>query len=117
MSLATTVFWSDRLTRLAFILILFATASGIVIGAAISMYYDIAPTLMSLDQLPFILYVVAVIVSLPYLLLAAWDLAHQHWHQAVMRALVFVGPALVFVGTEGLLSHLLWWEPISQTGR
>jgi hypothetical protein len=124
MSLGTTVTWSDRLTRLACVLILLATASGVIIGAAISMYYDIAPTLLSLDQLPFILYVVAVIVSLPHLLLAAWDLAHQHWHQAAMRALVcvgpalvFVGPALVFVGTEGLLSHLLWWESISQTGR
>ncbi len=117
MSIATTVTWSDRLTRLSFVLILLATTLGIVIGAAISMYYDIAPTLMSLDQIPFVLYVVAVIVSLPHLLLAAWDLTHGQWNQAAMRGLGVIGPVVVFGGTEGLLSHFLWWEPISQTGR
>jgi len=117
MSLAGTIAWSDRLTRLSFALLLLATASGIVVGAAISMYYDLAPTLVSLDQLPFVFYVVAIIVSLPHLLLAASDVTHNQWKQASMRALVFIGPLIVFVGTEGLLSHFLWWEPISQTGR
>jgi hypothetical protein len=30
---------------------------------------------------------------------------------------IVIGPILVFLGTDGLLAHLLWWEPLSGTDR
>ena len=113
--------WEDRLTRLSLVLLLLATVYGIVAGAVISMYYDIIPNMRSLvDNLApvqLILYLLAVIVSFSHLPLAVSDARHKLWTQASIRALLFIGPLMVFLGTEGLISHYLWWFAVSETDR
>ena len=47
MNPSSIITWEDRLTRLSFVLLLLATAYGIVVGAAISMYYDVTPNMGS----------------------------------------------------------------------
>ncbi|MBC8334121.1 MAG: hypothetical protein H8E29_02550 [Anaerolineales bacterium] len=113
--------WEDRLTRLSLVLLLLATVYGIVAGAVISMYYDIIPNMRSLvDNLApvqLILYLLAVIVSFSHLPLAVSDARHKLWTQASIRTLLFIGPLMVFLGTEGLISHYLWWFAVSETDR
>jgi hypothetical protein len=118
---STIITWEDRLTRLSFALLLLATAYGIVVGAAISMYYDVTPNMGSLEDklasIQLVLYLLAVIVSLSHLPLLGWDLKNRSWKQAAIRGLVFIGPLIIFLGTEGLISHFLWWAPTSETDR
>ena len=121
MNPSSIVAWEDRLVRLSLALLLLATAYGIAVGAAISMYYDITPNMGSLEDnlasVQVILYLVAVVVSLSHVPIAVWDAAHKQWKQASMRAVVIIGPLIVFLGAEGLISHFLWWAPISDTDR
>lgn len=113
--------WEDRLTRLASTLLLGATAYGLVVGAITSMYYDVAPGMGALeDRLGYpqpILYLLAVLVSVVHLPPALSDIQHRRWRQARIRMAVCIGPLIVFLGTEGLLSHRMWWLPISDTDR
>ncbi len=113
--------WEDRLTRLSLALLLGATAYGIVVGATITMYYDTVPNMGALEDnlgsVQLILYLLAVIVSLSHLPLALADVRHSLWKQASIRALAFIGPLIVFLGTDGLIAHSLWWLPISATDR
>ena len=119
MNPSSIITWEDRLTRLSFLLLLLATAYGIVVGAAISMYYDLTPNMGSVEDslasIQILLYMLAVIASLPHLLLAARDVTHQQWKEAAMRMMAFVGPLIVFLGADGLIAHFLWWSPISET--
>jgi len=121
MTPSSIIIWEDRLTRLSLVLLLLATAYGIVAGAAITMYYDITPDMGSLEDnltlVQLVLFLLASIVSLSHLPMAVEDVTRKMWRQAAMRAVVFIGPLFVFLGTEGLISHLLWWAPISETGR
>jgi len=100
---------------------LLATAYGIVVGATITMYYDLTPNMGALEDklssIQLILYLLAIIVSLFHLPLAVSDVKHNLWKQASLRAVVFSGPLIIFLGTEGLISHFLWWLPISETDR
>ena len=113
--------WEDRLVRLSFALLALAAAYGIVVGASITMYYDITPNMGSLEDklasVQLIPYLLAVLTSLSHLPLAVWDATRKLWKPASMRALVIIGPLIVFLGTEGLISHFLWWAPISETDR
>lgn len=113
--------WEDRLTRLSLVLLLLATAYGIVVGAAISMYYDVVPNMSSLEDnlapIQVVLYLLGVIVGLSHLPLAVSDVKNKLWKQASMRALVVIGPLIILLGTEGLISHSLWWLPISASDR
>jgi hypothetical protein len=121
MNPSSLIIWEDRLTRLSLVLLWLATAYGIVVGAAISMYYDLTPNMGTLEDnlapIQPILYLLAVIVSLFHLPLAVSDVKHNLWKQASIRAVVFIGPLIIFLGTEGLISHFLWWLPISETDR
>ena len=113
--------WEDRLTRLALVLLLAATAYGIVAGATITMYYDLTPNMGALeDRLSSVqatLYLFAIFVSFFHLPMAFLDIRHNLWRQAAIRAVVLIGPLFIFLGTDGLISHLLWWLPISETDR
>jgi len=121
MNPSSIITWEDRLTRLSLILLLLATAYGIVVGAVISMYYDITPNIGTLQDnlapVQLILYLLAVIVSFSHLPLAVSDATHKFWTQASIRALLFIGPLIVFLGTEGLISHYLWWFAVSEPNR
>jgi len=121
MNPSSIITWEDRLTRLSLVLLLLATAYGIVVGATISMYYDITPNMGTLEDnlapIQLVLYLLAIIVSLSHLPLAVSDIKHKLWKQASIRAVVFIGPLIIFLGTEGLISHFLWWLPISETDR
>jgi len=121
MTPSSIIIWEDRLTRLSLVLLLLATAYGIFVGAVISMYYDITPNMGSLEDtllpIQLVLYLLAVIVSLSHLPLLGWVTKNKLWKQAALRALVFIGPLIIFLGTEGLISHFLWWAPISETDR
>jgi len=121
MNPSSIITWEDRLTRLSLILLLLATAYGIVVGAVISMYYDITPNIGTLQDnltpVQLILYLLAVIVSFSHLPLAVSDATHKFWTQASIRALLFIAPLIVFLGTEGLISHYLWWFAVSEPNR
>jgi hypothetical protein len=111
----------DRITRLAFILLTLGVIYGIAAGAAVTMYYDMTPDMGSredsLGSIQGILFLLAVLISYAHLPFALFDATHRLWRQAAMRALVFLGPIVVALGTEGLVSHFLWWGPLSNTDR
>ena len=117
----TLIAWEDRLTRLVAAMLLAAGAYGLVAGAHVAMYYDVVPNMGAREDtlgVPAgLLYVTALVLSLAHLPLAAWDARHSRWRAAAMRAFVFMGPVVVILGTEGLISHYLWWLPISTTDR
>ncbi len=118
---SSVVTWEDRLTRFSFALLLLAIVYGVFVGAMITMYYDIVPDMGSLEDdlgaIPLLLFFVAVLVGLSHLLFVAHDIKHKLWKQASMRLLVSFGPLLIFLGTEGFVAHLVWWDPISETDR
>ena len=70
-----------------------------------------------LASVQLILYLVSAITSLSPLPLAVWDATRKLWKQASSRALVVIGPLIIFLGAEGLISHFPWWAPISDTDR
>lgn len=111
----------DRLTRLALALLLGATAYGVFVGATITMYYDTVPNMGvledSLGAPQPILYLLAILISLTHLPLALTDVKHSLWKQASIRTAAFIGPLIVFLGTDGLIAHFLWWSPLSDTDR
>jgi hypothetical protein len=115
------IVWEGRLTRLSFALLVAATAYGIVVGAAITMYYDITPNMGALeDRLSSVqatLYLFAIFVSFYHLPMVFLDIKHNLLKQAFVRGAVSIGPLFIFLGTDGLISHLLWWLPISETDR
>lgn len=117
----SSIAWQDRLARLAMALLLGATAYGVVVGAVIAMYYDMVSGMGALeDRLAppqAILYLLAVLISVVHLPPALSDIQHRRWRQALVRMAVGLGPLIVFLGTEGLIAHLLWWLPISETDR
>ncbi len=116
MSSSDMITTENRLTRSALALLILAVGYGIAAGAVVAMYYDIVPNLGSkedlLGVLQFAAFGLAIILSLPHVILAAWNITQRMWRQAVVRAVVGFGPLLVFLGTDGLLAHSLWWNPI-----
>jgi len=64
-----------------------------------------------------VLYVLAAGSGLIHLPRALQQLKNKSWKQAIIRTGLVLGPAFVFVGSDGLVSHLLWWGPISETDR
>lgn len=121
MNTSSIIAWEDRLTRFSLAILFGATAYGIVVGAMITMYYDLTPNMGSLEDnlapAQLVLYLLAVIVSLFHLPLALSDIKRALWQQATIRAVACIGPLVIFLGTEGLISHFLWWLPISETDR
>lgn len=121
MNPSTILVWEDRLTRLALILIGLATIYGIVVGAIVTMYYDLVPNMGALEDnlgsSQLLLYLLAILISFAHLPLALADLRRSFWKQALVRVGAFIGPLIVYLGTDGLISHFLWWSPISETDR
>jgi hypothetical protein len=121
MHLATVVTWEGRLTRLSSLLLALAVLYGVTAGAVVTMYYDLTPDMGAIeDRLAFpqfLLFLLAIILGLAHLPFAVADLARGRWGPAAIRAAIVIGPILVFLGTDGLLAHRLWWEPISDTDR
>jgi hypothetical protein len=113
--------WEDRLTQLTLILLLGATTYGVFAGATVTMYYDTVPNMGGLeDNLgapQLLLYLLAILISFAHLPLALVDLRRSFWKQALARVGAFIGPLVVFLGTDGLIAHALWWSPISDTDR
>ena len=121
MNTSSIIVWEDRLTRLSLALLLLATAYGIGAGAAIAMYYDVTPNMGSVEDtlapIQLVLFLLAVFVSFSHLPMAMSDFKHKLWKQASVRTAVFISPLIIFLGAEGLISHSVWWVPISATDR
>lgn len=113
--------WEDRLTRLSFGLLSAAVGYGILAGAVIAMYYDVVAGMDALEDdlgsVQGLLYLAAILAGLIHLPLAAADVGSKRWKQAMARLAIFIAPAIVFLGVGGLVSHSLWWLPISDTDR
>ena len=121
MKSSTTIIWEGRLARLSVILLALAVIYGIIAGAVVTMYYDLTPDMSTIEDSlafpQFVMFLIAIVLGLMHLPLAVIDITRQRWMQAAIRAALVIGPILVFLGTDGLLAHLLWWEPISDTDR
>jgi len=121
MNPATIVTWEARLTRLSSLFLALAVLYGVIAGAVVTMYYDLTPDMSAIEDSlaspQFALFLLAIILGLTHLPLAIIDLARRRWGQAAIRIALVLGPILVFLGTDGLLAHLLWWGPISDTDR
>lgn len=113
--------WEDRLARVSLGFLALASAYGIVAGAVIAMYYDVTPGMSALEDdlgpVQLILFLFAVAAGLVHLPLAVSDVGRRLWKQAILRSVVYIAPLVVFLGAGGLVSHFLWWSPISDTGR
>jgi hypothetical protein len=113
--------WETRLTRFIAVLLVAAGAYGVIAGAHVTMYYDLVPNMGAREDTlggPVgLLYLAAVLLSLAHLPLAAWDARHRRWRAAAVRVFAFIGPLVVALGAEGLISHFVWWSPISSTDR
>lgn len=121
MNPSTLLAWENRLTRLALVLLIGATVYGAVAGAIVTMYYDLTPNMGviedNLGQPQLSLYLLAVLISFVHLPLALSDIKHALWQQAAIRIVGGLGPLVVFLGTDGLIAHFLWWSPLSDTDR
>jgi hypothetical protein len=113
--------WETRLTRFVALLLLAAAVYGVFAGAHVTLYYDLVPTMGAREDslgVPVgLAFLAAVMLSLAHLPLAAWDVKHGRRRAAALRVFAFIGPVIVALGAEGLISHLLWWAAISETDR
>ncbi len=67
---------------------------------------DLQPGLRDLPTvIPTLGYLLAILLGLPSLPAAAWDLLRGRWGAGTGRLLAFVGPVLFFIGTE-IVPHL-----------
>lgn len=121
MSTSSIISWEDRLTHISFSSLFLAIVYGIGAGTVVAMYYDVTPDmgliedrLISIQPVLFLLAVVIGFFHLPMLML---DFKGKLWGQAVVRTIAFVSPLIIYLGTDGILSHSLWWAPISDTDR
>jgi hypothetical protein len=64
-----------------------------------------------------LLYLLPFLFSFIHLPAAVADMRQKSWRQAAIRVSLVVGMLLVILGTEGLISHYLWWSPLSDTDR
>jgi hypothetical protein len=108
-----------QLARITFVLMVLAIGYGLFAGAYVTMYYQVVPNMPiredSLSSLLTLLYLVILPLSLPHFFLSLWDGRHRLWLQGAGRLLAFAGPLIVILGSEGLVSHSLYWQPISDT--
>ncbi len=121
---------ADRLAHLAWLVLLLAIAIGLVGGVIVAAVapsrpaavaarddpcpdppcFDFGSGLPGAADIPMVVtelcYLVAVVLSVPSALAAAWDGLHRRWAAAGRRLLTFIGPVLVVAGTE-ILPHVL----------
>lgn len=113
--------WEYRTAYGSFVFLLLAIVYGIGAGAAVAMYYDVVAGMDALEDtltsVQFMLFLTAVLLSFFHLPRLMVDLKSKLWKQALVRGMVLAGPLMIYLGTEGLLSHWLWWGPISDTDR
>jgi hypothetical protein len=113
--------WETRLTRFIAVVLVAAAIYGVMAGAHVTMYYNFVPSMDAREDTLYnvmgMTFMAAIVLSLAHLPLAAWDLKGGRWRAAAMRAFAFVGPVIVGLGAEGLISHFLWWGGISDTDR
>jgi len=111
----------DRFVWLPASLLLVAVVVGIIAGASITMYYDVVPRMGSyedtLSSVQAAVYALAVVLSFSYLPLALMAGKARQWKQTSLLTIAAIAPFAIFLASEGLLSHYLWWAPISDTDR
>lgn len=122
--------WADHLAWYAWRILLLAIVIGLVGGVITGLTGQSTikagpvaedpcpqPPCLSLDldrlrltNLPTVLwlpvYLLALVLSLPSLLAGLWDLVRLRWRDGGQRILLFVGPLLIFVGTE-IVPHIV----------
>ncbi len=112
---------AHRLTQLVFIILVLAVTYGVFAGAVVTMYYDVVPDMGSIeDRLGsplLVLYLIAILLSLSRLPWALWEFKNKMWKRGLIQSILSIGPLFIFMGSDGLVSHLLWWHRISETDR
>ena len=71
----------------------------------------------TLSSIQAVLFGLAALLSFAYFPLALTTAKARQWTQASILAIVVATPLAIFLASEGLLSHYLWWGPISDTDR
>lgn len=56
--------------------------------------------------LPFLGYVLAMVLGVPGAMAGVWSLAHRQWAEGLRRVLLFAGPLIVVIGTE-IVPHVV----------
>ena len=99
---------ADRLARGGFLMLTITIAFGLIARTAIVIVWqpDVDWTVYNRPyQIQGLGFLLVLLLSLPSLLAGAWDYLRGRWGQGSGRLLAFLGPAVVVVGTEGLVSH------------
>ena len=111
----------NRLARPSLVLLALAAGYGIAAGAVVTMYYDVVPGMGAIDDrlgsVQIALYVLAAGSGLIHLPRALEELSNKSWRKAFVQAFLSFAPLFVFLGTDGLVAHFLWWGPLSDTDR
>lgn len=85
------------------------------------MYYDVVPAMSSYEDVvssvQTVLLALAVLLALPHLPIALMAAATRQWPQALGLGVAAFAPLAIVLAADGVVSHLLWWGPISDTDR
>ena len=100
--------WADRLARLASLTLVAMVALGLLAGSVVALIHR--PEVdWTVYNIPYMIqnlgYLLVLALSLPSLVVGAWDLFRGRWARGTGGLLAFVGPLLVILGSEGLVSH------------
>lgn len=121
MSESAIVRLEQALSRQSVLFLFLAVLYGIGVGAVITMYYEVVPNMDSIEDIlalvQIFLYLIGVIFSFVHVPRILWNLQNRKWNPAFLQMGLGLGPLLIFVGSEGLVSHVLSWQPLSDTDR
>jgi Na+/glutamate symporter len=111
----------NNLTRQSTFFLMLAVAFGVIAGAIVTMYYYLVTSMDAIEDkfalIQAFLYLTGVLINLVHLPGLLWDEKNKAWKEAFIQALLGLTPLVIFVGADGLISHLLWWNPLSDTDR
>lgn len=120
----------DRLARIAFIVLLGAIVVGLVGGIMTALMispdieqeaapayecleppcFDLNLSGITLNDTPNVVWLVgsvlAILLGVPSLIMSLWDVLRRKWEDLGRHLLTFIGPLLVFMGTE-IIPHIL----------
>ncbi len=119
---------ADRLGRIGYVMLLVSVAFALLSSAVVTAWNpDTEPPSAETTEctdppcfggggmpgaadvptvLPFLGFVLAIVLGVPGAMAGVWSLAHRQWSEGLRRVLVFAGPLVVVIGTE-IVPHVV----------